>query len=158
VSATTQPFTNLCKCEDALSDATSKFRAALLDPEWKTSGVRALPAAWVASEPSLLLQNRRQRQYLPRRIICSALVVSSTSLKILSQHILRESIDTSSRRSIIYLPHESIVIMESESVGSSDEEVTFSWLRFPGVNIKPVVLRSYRYPVASRYQNMKKKG
>jgi hypothetical protein len=43
--------------------------------------------------------------------------------------------------------------MESESVGSSDEEeVTFSLLRFPVVNIKPVVLRSHRYPVASRYE------
>jgi hypothetical protein len=42
--------------------------------------------------------------------------------------------------------------MESESVGSSEEEVTFSLLRFPVVNIKPVVLRSHRYPLASRYQ------
>jgi hypothetical protein len=41
--------------------------------------------------------------------------------------------------------------MESESVGSSEEEVTFSLLRFPVVNIKPVV-RSHRYPLASRYQ------
>jgi hypothetical protein len=43
--------------------------------------------------------------------------------------------------------------MESESVGSSDEEeVTFSLLRFPVVNVKPVVLRSHRYLVASRYK------
>jgi hypothetical protein len=41
--------------------------------------------------------------------------------------------------------------MESESVGFSDEEVAFSLLCFPVVNIKPVVLRSHRYPVASRY-------
>jgi hypothetical protein len=43
--------------------------------------------------------------------------------------------------------------VESESVGSSDEEVACSLLRFPVVNLKRVVLRSYRYPVASRYQH-----
>jgi hypothetical protein len=42
--------------------------------------------------------------------------------------------------------------MESESVRSSDDEVIFSLLRFPVVNIKLVVLRSHRYPVASRYE------
>jgi hypothetical protein len=43
--------------------------------------------------------------------------------------------------------------MESKSVGYSDEEVAFLLLRFPVVNLKRVVLRSYRYPVASRYQH-----
>jgi hypothetical protein len=35
--------------------------------------------------------------------------------------------------------------LESESVGSSDEEVTFALLRFPAVNVKPLH-RSRSYP------------
>jgi hypothetical protein len=41
--------------------------------------------------------------------------------------------------------------MESEPVGSGDEEVTFSLLRFPAVNVKPL-LRSRSYAVTSHYQ------
>jgi hypothetical protein len=41
--------------------------------------------------------------------------------------------------------------MESESVGSSDVEVTFSLHRFPAVNVKSL-LRPRSYPVTSRYQ------
>ena len=41
--------------------------------------------------------------------------------------------------------------MESESVGSSDEEVTFSLLRFRAVSVKSL-LRSRSYPVTSHYQ------
>jgi hypothetical protein len=40
---------------------------------------------------------------------------------------------------------------ESESVRSSDEEVTFALLRFPAANVKPL-LRSRSYPVTSHYQ------
>jgi hypothetical protein len=40
---------------------------------------------------------------------------------------------------------------ESESVRSSDEEVTFALLRFPVVNVKPL-LRSRSYPVTSHYR------
>jgi hypothetical protein len=40
---------------------------------------------------------------------------------------------------------------ESESVGYSDKEVTFSLYRFPSVNVKPL-LRSRSYPVTSHYQ------
>jgi hypothetical protein len=45
VSATI--LANFCKFFRALSDETSKFRAALLEPERKLSGIKALTAAWV---------------------------------------------------------------------------------------------------------------
>jgi hypothetical protein len=41
--------------------------------------------------------------------------------------------------------------MESESVGSSDKEVTFSLLRFQSVSVESL-LRSRSYPVTSHYQ------
>jgi hypothetical protein len=67
-----------------LSDATSKFRATLLNPERKTSGIRALTAAWVAavvaSEPSSPASVSREGSAQPR--------LSPAPLQILS-HILR---------------------------------------------------------------------